>query len=91
MERKTLKQFHHELSWSTRIYTLATVLTIVGSFAFDAWNTNWVLTIVSVLAVILFVESFAILFFKHPRAWRIIRWVVLLILLALLLISAIPF
>ena len=90
MERKTLKQFHHELSQSTRIYTLATLLTIIGSFVFDAWSTNWAMTIISVLAVILFVESFAISFIRHPERYRALRWIILLILLALLLISNAP-
>ncbi len=88
MERKTLRQFHRELSWSTRIYTLLTVVTAVGAFLFDAWSTNWALTIAVALAVVLFVESFALYFLHHPRAWRRLRWVlrlgVLLILWLLL-------
>ncbi len=88
MERRTLKQFHKDLSWSTRIYTLMTVLVIVGSYIFDAWGTNWALTVVMAIAVILFVESFAISFHRHPKTWRVVRWILLLVLLALMLISS---
>lgn len=85
MERKTLKEFHHQLSWSTRIYTLMTVATIVLGYFFDAWGTNWVMTMVLVLAVILFVETFAIFFHQHPILWKIIRWILLLMLLGIIL------
>lgn len=87
MERKSLKQFHQQLSWSTRIYTLLTVLLIVGAHIFKAWETDWVLTVVAAIAIILLVESFAISFYRHPKAWRLIRWGLFLILLAILLIS----
>ena len=90
MPRKTLKQFHKELSWSTRIYTLLTIVTIIGAFVFNAWSTNWAMTIAVALAVILFVESFALYFLHHPRAWRWMRWVIrllALLILALLLMG----
>ena len=87
MERKTLKQFHSDLSWSTRIYTLMVVLTVVLSVVLDAWSYNWALTIIGTLAIILFVETFAIAFHQHPKTWRIIRAIIFLILLAFLLIA----
>ena len=87
MERKTLKQFHKELSWSTRIYVLLTVALLGGAYLFDANNTNWTLPVIGALSVVLFVESFAISFHRHPKTWRVIRWAVVLILLALLLIG----
>ncbi len=88
MEKKTFKDFHNDLSWSTRIYTLLVVLTVVLSYVFDAWSGNWALTIVAALAAILFVETFAIYFKKHPKIWRSIRIILILILLMLLLIGA---
>ncbi len=87
MERKTLKQFHKNLSWSTRIYTLLTVATVVFSYIFDAWNSNWVKTMILALAIILFAETFEIVFHQHPKTWRTIRWIIFLILAALLLIG----
>ena len=87
MERKTLKQFHKELSWSTRIYTLLTVALLAGAYLFDATQTNWALPITGAIAVVLFVESFAISFHRHPKTWRLIKWGVVLILLMLLLIG----
>lgn len=87
MERKTLKQFHKNLSWSTRIYTLLTVATVAFSYVYDAWNSNWVKTIILALAIILFVETFEIVFHQHPKTWQTIRWVIILILAALLLIG----
>ena len=87
MQDKSLKQFHRNLSWSTRIYTLLTIVTVALSYWFDAWNTNWARTIILALAIILFVETFEILFHKHPKTWRTIRWIIILIALALLLIG----
>ncbi len=88
MERKTLKEFHKDLSWSTRIYTLLTVALLAGAYIFDANNMGWALPITGAIAVILFVESFAISFHRHPKTWRVIKWTIILILLALLLIGA---
>jgi len=88
MEHKSLKQFHKELSWSTRIYTLLTVALLVGAYVFDANQTSWALPIAGAIAVVLFVESFAISFHRHPKTWRVIKWAVILILLTLLLIGA---
>lgn len=85
MAEKTLNDFHRNLSWSTRIYTLLTIVIAVGAFLFDAWNTNWAMTMIMALAVVLFVESFALYFQKHPRTWRLVRWGLLLVLLLLLL------
>jgi len=85
MSDKTLNDFHRDLSWSTRIYTLLTVVIAVGAFLFDAWNTNWAMTMVVALAVVLFVESFGFYFKRHPRAWRLVRWGLFLLLLLLLL------
>ena len=87
MERKTLKQFHKNLSFSTRIYTLLTVATIAFSYVYDAWNSNWVKTIILALAIILFAETFEIMFYNHPKTFQMIRWIIILILLAILLIG----
>ncbi len=91
MEHKTFKQFHKELSWSTRIYTLLTIVLVGGVYLFDASRTNWALPITGAIAVVLFVESFAISFRRHPKTWQAIKWTVILILLALLLIGAYTF
>ncbi len=85
MSEKSLQEFHQSLSWSTRIYTLLTIVIALGAFVFDAWNTNWAMTMIVALAVILFVESFALYFQRHPRTWRLIKWGLLLLLLLLLL------
>ena len=87
MASKSLYDFHRGLSWSTRIYTLLTISIAVGAFLFDAWNTNWAMTMVVGLAVVLFVESFALYFQHHPRMWRLVRWGLLLLLMLLLLIG----
>ncbi len=87
MKRKTWKDFHNDLSWSARIYTLLTILIVVLAHFFNAWDTDWTMTIIVALAIILFVESFAMVFLHHPRIWMVIRWLLILILLALILIG----
>lgn len=91
MPDKTLKEFHRGLSWSTRIYTLLTIVIALGAFLFKAWTTNWAMTMIVGLAVVLFVESFALYFQHHPRTWRLIRWGLLLLLLLLLLTGGLWF
>lgn len=75
------------LSWETKIYVALAVLITVGSFLFDAWSTNWVLTILVGLASILLIEHFWIIAHRHPQAWRTFKWTLLLIALAYLLWS----
>ena len=88
MERRPLKEFHKDLNWSTRIYTLMTIATIVLSIVFDAWSYNWTFTILVAIAIVLFVETFAIYFHKYPKTLRIVRLLLFLALLAMLLIGA---
>lgn len=87
MSTKNFEEFNKELSWSTRIYTLATVVIAFGAFLFNAWDTDFAFTIIVAIAVILFIETFAIYFHKHPKFWRSFRIVILLLFLALLLIG----
>ena len=87
MQRKTLKDFHNKLSWNTKLYTLlAIVVAIIAKFS-NAMNTDFGLTIIIGLLIILFVESFAIISVKHPVAWTYIKWIVLLIVLAMVLVA----
>ena len=87
MEAKDLKQFNKELSWATRIYTLLAVAVMTFAFMTDAWNSDWVITMLLGIAVILFVETFAISFQRHPKLWKTLRWVLIFILIAILTIS----
>jgi phosphatidylserine synthase len=65
------------------------VLVIVFSFFFNAWSTNWTFTMIAAIAGILFVETFAYYFVHHPRAWQVVRWLFILLLLCLMLIGSI--
>lgn len=73
------------MRWSTRIYTLTVVLVILFSVFFNAWDTNWTMTIIAVIAALLFFETFAYAFAHHPTTWKTLRWILVLILAALLL------
>jgi len=87
MGTKSFEQFNKELSWSTRIFTLATVVIAIGAFVFNAWDTNFAFTVIVAIAIILFIETFAIYFHKYPKYWRTFRIIILLLFLALLLIG----
>lgn len=87
METKGLKKLNKELSWSTRIYTLMTLVVAIGSFVFNAWNTDFALTIIMTIAVVLFIESFAIYFQHHPKYWRAFQILLFLLILAFILIG----
>jgi hypothetical protein len=87
MERKTLKQFHWNLTWQSRIYALVVLATVGFANLFNAWNSNWTTTIIAVVALVLFLDSFNLYFHRHPRIWQLIKWVIILIILAILLIG----
>jgi hypothetical protein len=88
MERKTLKQFHRDLTWQSRIYTTAVVLTILFAHVFQAWDKGWMTTILVVIASVLLLDTFNISFHRHPKAWQLVKWGIILLLLGLLLIGA---
>ncbi len=87
LEPKNIHQFHRDLRWSTRIYTLIALIIGIGAFVFNLWETQWALVMLCALGVALFIESFAISFHRHPKTWRVIRFVILLILALLLFIG----
>lgn len=87
MEKKTWRTWNQNLSWSTKVYVLLAVLIGIGSFAFQAWSTNWSVTILFALAIILLVEHFSIVAHRHPKSWKIFKWIILLLACALLFIS----
>lgn len=87
MEVKSWKEFNRDLRWSTRIYVLSVLLVILFSFMFNAWSTDWALTIISVIAALLLIETFAYGHAHNPGAWATIRWILLMILIAFLLMG----
>lgn len=87
MEKKSWHEFNKDLGWSTRIYIFMVLAILVLSFVFDAWNTNWGLTMSVALIGVLFMEAYVISFQRHPKIWKTIRWVLLIIIISLLLIG----
>ena len=87
MQRKTLKTLHNQLSWNTKIYTLLAICVILIARFSDALNTNFALTIILALLIVLFVESFAIISVKHPTAWKYIKWLIMLAALMLIAVG----
>jgi hypothetical protein len=87
MERKTLKQLHRNLTWQSRIYAIIVLATVIFAHVFDAWNSDWATTIIAVVALVLLLDSFAVSFHRHPKTWQLLKWGVILIALALLLIG----
>lgn len=87
MKGKSWSDLNKAMSSSTKIYVLVAVSIGIGSFIFNAWSTNWTLTILVTLAVTLLVEHFWVLAHRHPKTWNTIKWTILLIALALLFLS----
>lgn len=85
MKKKSFKEFHEELSWAVRMQVLLAVGIIIGALIFDVWESDWALTMLFAITLVLGVESFALSFKHHPKTWRLIRWGLLLALLALIL------
>ncbi|GEM_PF-5527140 len=76
------------ISWSSVLYTVMSIIVIASAFIFQAWSTNFALTILLSIATLLFIESIILSILHHPRTWRTVGWIFLLLLLAGLLIGA---
>ena len=87
MKRKTLRDFHNELSWNTKIYTLLAIVVLVLARFTSAFTSDFALTMALGLLVILFVESFAIISFKYPKVWQYVKWGVILLVLGFILLG----
>ena len=87
MKMKTIQDFHHELSWNTKIYTLLAITVLLVARFSSALETDFAITMVIALMVILFVESFTIVLTKYPVLWKYTKWLIFLILLGMLLQS----
>lgn len=87
MERKSLKKFHSNLTWQSRIYTMVVIATVIFAQVFNAWENNWVTTIIAAAALVLFLDSFNVAFHRHPRTWRLVKWLIILLALAILLVG----
>ena len=87
MEGKSWSSLNKSVSWSTKIYVLAAIVLGVGSFVFNAWSGNWIIPMLLALASVLLVEHFWIVAHRHPKSWRIFKWMFLIVILALLLLS----
>ena len=88
MSTKTWKQFNVALSWSTKVYILIAISIGVGAFVFNAWATNWAMTILITLALTLLVEYLSLFSKNHPKTWTFIKWTILFITIMLLFISS---
>jgi hypothetical protein len=84
---KSFKQFNRDVSWEARFYVLLSVFTIIIAHLCNAWDSQWIPVILSVLLLILFVETIAILLIKEPLVLRTIKWIILILGLALLFIG----
>ncbi|NND07130.1 MAG: hypothetical protein HKN87_12190 [Saprospiraceae bacterium] len=85
MEKKSFQKLHHQLSWNTKIYTLLAISVAFFAKFSNALQSDFALTIILALLVILFVESFVMISVAHPNKWRVAKWIALLVALAILL------
>ena len=85
MEKKSFQQLHNQLSWNTKIYTLLAISVALFAKFSDALQSDFALTIILALSVVLLVESFVIISMSSPKKWKVIRWLALLVGLGLLL------
>ena len=85
MEKKSFQKLHNQLSWNTKIYTLLAISVAFFAKFSNALESDFALTIILALLVILFVESFVMISVAHPNKWRVFKWIALLVALAILL------
>lgn len=84
MFNKTWNKFNSGLSWSTKIYVMVAILITIGAFIFNAWTTNWALTMLFTMAGTLLTEYFLVFSRRHPKTWTTIKWLVLFFIIMLL-------
>lgn len=77
--------------WSTILYVVLAVTVAIGAVVLNAWQTNWALTILVGVAVVLFVESMLLIAQRHPGTWQLLKWGILLLLAVLLLTGFWPY
>lgn len=84
---KSLKDFNQDLTWEIRLYVLVAVTTVALAHVWDAWSSSWVPLILTVIALVLFVEVYVVFIVRNPVLLRFLKWVIIIIGIALILVG----
>ena len=84
---KIRKTFHNQISWNTKFYVLLAFCTVFFSFLMKNTEAGLFAGAVVSLLVVLLLDLYLILSSKYTRSWKIIKYILVLVIVALTLIG----
>ena len=81
------KTFHNEVSWNTKFYVLLAFCMVLFSYFMNDAELGLMVGAVVSLFIVLFVDLYLILSKRYSKSWKVIKYILLLIIIALLLIG----
>jgi hypothetical protein len=88
MQRNSLKDYHHYLTWESKIYTVLVLLVGITAIMTNALHSGFALAMLVALIGVLVIETFTLVAPKHTPFWMVVKWVVLLLFLGLVLAAS---
>jgi len=79
--------FNKEVSWNTKFYFLLAFLMVLFSFLMNGTETAIFVGAILSLIIVLIVDLYLILSKKYSNTWRVIKFIIVLIIVALTLIG----
>ena len=79
--------FNKEVSWNTKFYFLLAFLMVLFSFLMNGTETAFFVGAIISLIIVLIVDLYLILSKRYTNTWRVIKFIIVLIIVALTLIG----
>jgi len=79
MTDNSFKSFNQQLSWSTKLYVLLAVSTVLLSVYLDAWEGYWFPTVLGAIAIVSLADFIGIYQSRYPGVLKKIGWILLLL------------
>jgi len=79
--------FNKEVSWNTKFYFLLAFCMVLFSYLTNGTETGLFIGAIFSLIIVLIVDLYLILSKKYSNTWRVIKFIIVLIIVALTLIG----
>lgn len=89
MEKHNFEDFNKNISWNTKFFVLLAFVTVIISFWLQGSPAAIVVGSVIALSLVLVVEYFQVFSLRHPKAWRVIKIILIGLVLMMSLLSTI--
>jgi hypothetical protein len=89
MKKHSFERFNANISWNTKFFVLLAFVTVVISFGLGGSSEAIVFGSLVALSLVLIVEYFKVFSIRHPKAWKVVKIILIGLIMMLSLLSTI--